>query len=100
VETKFTPEAVAKATPPSRRIGLKAFYLEPWLILGSFVLWLTVLPFAGLRWSGAALLKRIETLSIDVARQSGWLRTHAGGTDSANFRVAIDHDGRRRIGIT
>jgi hypothetical protein len=64
VETKFTPEAVAEATPPSRQIGLKAFYLEPWLILGSFVLWLTVLPFAGLLWSGATLLKRIETLPL------------------------------------
>ena len=62
VKTKFPPEAVAEATPPSREIGLKAFYLEPWLILGSFVLWLTVLPFAGLLWSGATLFKRIEAL--------------------------------------
>jgi hypothetical protein len=62
VKTKFPPEAVTEDMPPSRQIGLKAFYLEPWLILGSFVLWLTVLPFAGLVWSGTTLLKRIESL--------------------------------------
>ena len=38
--------------------GAKAFFLEPLLVLGSFLLWLVVLPLAGLLWSGAILWKR------------------------------------------
>ena len=44
----------------ARLVGAKAFYLEPWLILGSFLLWLVVLPFAGLVWSGAELSRRVH----------------------------------------
>lgn len=40
------------------QVGPKAFYLEPWLIIGSVMLWLTVLPLAGLVWSGATLARR------------------------------------------
>ena len=40
-----------------RTVGLKVYYLEPWLILGSFLFWLLVLPFAGLVWSGATLAR-------------------------------------------
>jgi hypothetical protein len=55
-------KAIAEVTPPSHRLGPKAVYLEPVLILGSFILWLTVLPFAGLVCSGASLFKRVVTL--------------------------------------
>ena len=41
-------------------IGPKAFYIEPWLIVGSVILWLAVLPLAGLVWSGTTLAKRIH----------------------------------------
>jgi len=62
VKTEFPSKAVAEITPSSHRLGPKAIYLEPLLILGSFVLWLTVLPFAALLWSGATLFKRVLTL--------------------------------------
>ena len=39
-------------------MGLKAIFVEPLLIIGSSLLWLAVLPFAGLFFSGAVLLKR------------------------------------------
>jgi hypothetical protein len=45
----------------SRPIGPKAFFLEPWLILGAALLWLAVLPFAGLVWSGTTFTRRVHT---------------------------------------
>jgi hypothetical protein len=42
-------------------LGVKAYYLEPWLILGSSLFWLLVLPCAGLVLSASALTKRIYT---------------------------------------
>lgn len=45
-----------------RPMGPKAFFLEPCLIVGSAILWLAVLPFAGLIWSGTALAKRTHLL--------------------------------------
>jgi hypothetical protein len=42
-----------------RDIGLKAFFVEPFLVLGAALLWLAVLPFAGLYCSGAALAKKL-----------------------------------------
>lgn len=47
------------AVVPVHHLGLKAFYLEPLLVLGASILWLAVLPFAGLFWSGDTLLKRV-----------------------------------------
>ncbi len=41
-----------------RKPGARAFYLEPLLVLGSIVLWLLVLPFAGLVCSAVALARR------------------------------------------
>jgi hypothetical protein len=46
------------AAPLVRRLGLKAIFLEPVLIIASSLLWLAVLPFAGLFFTGAMLLKR------------------------------------------
>ena len=43
-------------------VGPKAFYLEPWLIIGSVMLWLAVLPLAGLVWSGATLARRAHLM--------------------------------------
>ncbi len=43
----------------SRRIGPKAFFVEPFLMLGAAFLWFTVLPFAGLFCSGAVLAKKL-----------------------------------------
>ena len=48
--------------PSSHQLGPKAFFLEPVLILGSSILWLAVLPFAGLLWSGVTLFKRVGAL--------------------------------------
>jgi hypothetical protein len=45
-----------------RHLGPKAFYLEPWLIIGSVILWLAVLPLAGLVWSGTTLAKRTHLM--------------------------------------
>ena len=59
VPTKNHPAPTA-AKMRGRLIGSKAFYLEPWLILGSFLLWLVVLPFAGLVWSGDVLSRRVH----------------------------------------
>ncbi len=44
---------------PAHHFGLKAIVLEPLLIVGSFILWLAVLPVAGMFRSGVALLKLI-----------------------------------------
>ena len=41
-----------------RHLGLKAILVEPLLIIGSSLLWLAVLPFAGLFFSGAVLWNR------------------------------------------
>jgi hypothetical protein len=43
-------------------VGPKAFYLEPWLIIGSVMLWLAVLPLAGLVWSGTTLARRTHLI--------------------------------------
>jgi hypothetical protein len=40
-----------------RKVGAKAFYLEPWLICGSALLWLAVLPLASLLWSGREIAR-------------------------------------------
>ena len=48
-------------SPPSRHLGPKMFYLEPWLVLGSSILWLLVLPFAGLVWSSTLLARRANS---------------------------------------
>lgn len=63
-----TYRAPKEATILDRQIGPKAFYLEPLLILGSFLLWLVVLPFAGLFWSGIALLKWVRADNPDFSR--------------------------------
>ena len=47
-----------------RRVGAKAFYIEPWLILGASLLWVLVLPLAGLFWSGNALARRVSALPL------------------------------------
>jgi 4-amino-4-deoxy-L-arabinose transferase-like glycosyltransferase len=56
MKTIYHPSPTA-AVIKTRTIGSKAYYLEPWLILGSFLFWLLVLPFAGLVWSGTALAR-------------------------------------------
>jgi hypothetical protein len=48
------------SSPPSRHLVLKRFHLEPWLVLGSPILWLLVLPFAGPLWSGTLLARRTD----------------------------------------
>ena len=50
--------AVAEALPV-HHLGFKAIFLEPLLILGSSILWLAVLPFAGLFWSAITLWKLV-----------------------------------------
>lgn len=41
-----------------QHLGAKAFYLEPFLILGSSLLWLAVLPFAWLFYFAAVLFPK------------------------------------------
>ncbi|MEO7723338.1 MAG: hypothetical protein ABIU29_01415 [Chthoniobacterales bacterium] len=48
---------------PVHHFGTKALYLEPLLILGSSLFWLVVLPFVGLFYSAAVLLRRAEGLA-------------------------------------
>ncbi len=64
--------------PTRQRIGAKAFYLEPWLVLASIILWLAVLPFAGLAWSAAALATRIHA-HVDGAGRSQATRSTSAG---------------------
>ncbi len=54
----YSPAIKVSELRPVHHIGPKAFFVEPLLILGSSILWLAVLPFAGLFWSGATLWKR------------------------------------------
>ncbi|MEO7723731.1 MAG: hypothetical protein ABIU29_03450 [Chthoniobacterales bacterium] len=57
MKTKSYPPVIHTEPVPSHPIGPKAFLLEPLLILGSSLLWVAVLPFAGLFCSVAALWK-------------------------------------------
>ena len=60
MKTKTYPPAIRSAAAlPEHHLGPKAIFVEPLLILGSSILWLAVLPFAGLFWSGITLWKHV-----------------------------------------
>jgi hypothetical protein len=63
VRSASDPLATKAYSPPHRHIGPKAFYLEPWLILGASLLWAAVLPLGALVWSGTALAKGVGACS-------------------------------------
>ena len=48
---------------------MKALFIEPLLILGAFILWLVVLPLAGLFLSGATLWKCAAMPDLSDRRQ-------------------------------
>ena len=60
MDAKSNPPATDEDLSLSQQMGRKAFYLEPFLILGASMLWMTVLPLAALVWSGGALAKRVH----------------------------------------
>lgn len=60
------PAIDSESLPATHHIGAKAFYLEPLLVLGSSLLWLVVLPFAGL--VVLACWVRVEAGSLPLMR--------------------------------
>lgn len=68
------PAINSESLPATHHIGAKAFYLEPWLVLGSSLLWLVVLPFAGL----VALADRVQAGGGFIV---SWIKRFEGNTD-------------------
>lgn len=58
VKKKSYSPPISAEPIPVHHLGPKAFFLEPLLVLGSSILWVAVLPCAGLFWSVAVLWKR------------------------------------------
>jgi hypothetical protein len=56
------PAPLPRTARYHRRRGPKALFLEPLLILGASLLWLVVLPLAGILWSGNTLARRAHAL--------------------------------------
>jgi hypothetical protein len=68
VKSKSNPPVAEAYSSSHWHLGLKAFYLEPLLILGASLLWVAVLPLAAIVWSGTALTKMSRRLRPSFVR--------------------------------
>ncbi len=66
--TTFAQSLLPREEQPSTQTSLKSFLLEPVLVVGAGLFWLTVLPITGLFCAGVALYDKIASLKAREVR--------------------------------